>query len=152
MSTKTLFDERLKGISQEIIDDVDDSIDIATRICEILKLKNLSHRDLADKLHKSESEISKWLSGLHNFTWKTLMRIQRVLGEPIVQVVNEEILRNQDLAKNFNFITSKLIEINKLKSASSRSMRNIETGDEMLRKDDFFWVPVKKIENNELRN
>jgi transcriptional regulator with XRE-family HTH domain len=44
---------------------------------------------LAHRLGKKESEISKWLTGRHNFTTKTLAHIALVLGEEVVKVPNE---------------------------------------------------------------
>ena len=37
-------------------------------------------------LNKKESEISKWLSGTHNFEIKTIAKIESVLEENIIQV------------------------------------------------------------------
>ena len=38
------------------------------------------------RLGKNESEISKWMRGTHNFTIDTLVSIENVLGEPIIEV------------------------------------------------------------------
>jgi transcriptional regulator with XRE-family HTH domain len=35
---------------------------------------------------KSESEISKWLTGLHNLELRTIYKIEAVLGEDIIEV------------------------------------------------------------------
>jgi len=48
--------------------------------------KGMSQRDLARALGKSELEISKWLTGLHNLELKTIARIEEVLGEEILSV------------------------------------------------------------------
>lgn len=40
---------------------------------------------------KKESEVSKWLTGTHNFTLKTIAKISAVLGEPIVEVTLQPI-------------------------------------------------------------
>ena len=59
---------------------------IADRIDEILKQKHLTQRDLARLTGKSESEISKWLTGRHNFTMKTLSLISTALATPVIRV------------------------------------------------------------------
>ena len=49
----------------------------------------MTQKELAAKMGKRESEISKWLTGRHNFTTKTLASISLALGEPIINVVSE---------------------------------------------------------------
>ena len=57
---------------------------IATRINSILESKGLKPVDLARKLDKNHSEISKWLTGTHTFTTKTLAKICLALEEEII--------------------------------------------------------------------
>ncbi|WP_275441315.1 helix-turn-helix domain-containing protein [Lepagella muris] len=47
----------------------------------------MRQKDLASMLDKKESEISKWMRGTHNFTIETISQIEKVLGEPILQVI-----------------------------------------------------------------
>ena len=46
---------------------------------KMLKEKGLKQKDLALRLGKNESEISKWMRGTHNFTIDTLVSIENVL-------------------------------------------------------------------------
>jgi transcriptional regulator with XRE-family HTH domain len=62
------------------------SIDIADRISMILESQGKTQKDLAQALGKSESEISKWLGGQHNFTVRTLTAVEDALGENIFVV------------------------------------------------------------------
>jgi len=80
------FSQLLRSIPEEVKNKVDISMAITTQINSILKRKNISQRAFAELLGKKESEISKWLSGNHNFTTNTLGKIQTVLGEPIISV------------------------------------------------------------------
>src|SRR4030043_1870007 len=91
MKKNPRFEELRRSIPKEIDIFVDRSFDIVDRIHEILKIKNLSQKDLADLLEKQESEVSKWMTGTHNFTLKTLVKIEDVLGFPIIKVINKEI-------------------------------------------------------------
>ncbi|MCY7358099.1 MAG: helix-turn-helix transcriptional regulator [Rudanella sp.] len=61
-------------------------LDVADRIHALLEQKGMSQKDLAVALHKSESEISKWLSGTHNLELKTIIRIEDALDEDILTV------------------------------------------------------------------
>ncbi|TDO20303.1 helix-turn-helix domain-containing protein [Pedobacter duraquae] len=43
-----------------------------------------SQKRLSQELGKSESEISKWLTGLHNFTFKSISKLEAVLGRELL--------------------------------------------------------------------
>ncbi|MCI5451072.1 helix-turn-helix transcriptional regulator, partial [bacterium] len=47
---------------------------------------NLTQKDFAQKLHKRESEISKWLTGRHNFTMQTIAKIETALGCKLINI------------------------------------------------------------------
>ena len=58
---------------------------IAANIDDALKAKGISQKDLASRLGKQPSVVSKWLSGTHNFTCDTLMDIQSVLEIELIK-------------------------------------------------------------------
>ncbi|MDD2982439.1 MAG: helix-turn-helix transcriptional regulator [Crocinitomicaceae bacterium] len=60
--------------------------DIVVRINQILEDKGMSQKELAEGLNKSQSEISKWLNGDHNFTLRSLAKIQAELGEELFYI------------------------------------------------------------------
>ena len=70
MKNKRLEARRSK-ISTEIDAFVKQSFDIVVRIHEILFAKGIQQKDLAVLIGKSESEISKWMTGTHNFKKKS---------------------------------------------------------------------------------
>ena len=53
---------------------------IAAKIDDALQTKGWGKKQFADSLGKQSSEITKWLSGSHNFTINTLAEIEYVLG------------------------------------------------------------------------
>lgn len=65
---------------------VDLSFRIVNRIHDILEEKGLKQKDLAQRLGKNESEVSRWMRGTHNFTIDTLIAIENALGEPVISV------------------------------------------------------------------
>jgi len=87
MKRNAIMEESRKLITPEIKQSVDFSIDIANRIFDILEMKKMKQKDLAILMGKSEAEISKWLKGTHNFNVDTILKIQTILGEDIIQVV-----------------------------------------------------------------
>jgi len=86
-----MLEEIRTKISQEIKDEIDFSFSIVDRIEELLNKKKMSRKDLANALGKKESEISKWMTGTHNFTIKTIKKIERALGENIIIVITRTI-------------------------------------------------------------
>ena len=56
------------------------SFAIADRIDAVLKAKGMSQKKFAEQLGKRESEISKWLTGRHNFTLQTIAKIETALN------------------------------------------------------------------------
>lgn len=81
-----LFDKALSTVSKDVSRYVDKSFEIANQIHYILSEKGITQRDLAKRLGKKESEVSKWLSGMHNLTMKTITKIEIALGEEIILV------------------------------------------------------------------
>jgi transcriptional regulator with XRE-family HTH domain len=67
---------------------VSKSFDISGRILDILEEKGWTQKDLAEKLSKKESEISKWMKGTHNFTLETIAKIEIALGQTILDTSN----------------------------------------------------------------
>ena len=61
---------------------------IAERISEILKAKGLTQKDFARLLNKRDSEISKWLTGRHNFTTQTIARIETALDSKLISIAH----------------------------------------------------------------
>lgn len=86
MKIDPLFKECLSNVAPEVRSEVRLNMDIANRIYDILKEKNMTQREFATLMGKRESEISRWLTGSHGFTTTTLAKIEAVLEEPIVEV------------------------------------------------------------------
>lgn len=79
-----IFDKIAKETPEESKKFVEKSMDIVLTIHELLRKKGLSQKEFAKKMEKSESEISKWLCTGHNFTLKSIAKIEAVLGESVL--------------------------------------------------------------------
>lgn len=86
MKTNRILDEIRGDITPEMKARTELSVAIANRIYDILEAKNMSQKDLARLMGKTETEVSRWLSGTHNMTVATICRISAALGEEIVMV------------------------------------------------------------------
>ncbi len=92
---------------------VEKNLAIANKIAEILKVRGLKPADLARMLDKKPSEISKWLTGMHNFTTKTIVKIEVVLGEDIIHTEPQKVylkvmVNSQDLEEETVFEKSEV--------------------------------------------
>ena len=63
---------------------VDFCVASANRIFDVMTELGMKQRDLAKALGKTETEVSRWLSGTHNLTIATIAKIAAVLGDDII--------------------------------------------------------------------
>lgn len=78
------MDEIRQTISPDMKIRMELSVAIANRIYSILEQRGLSQKDFARMMGKTETEVSRWLSGTHNLTISTISKITSVLGEDII--------------------------------------------------------------------
>ncbi len=86
-----VFQRILDNTPKDVDIFVDWYADLVVRINQLLLENNISKKQLADKLDKKPSEISKWLSGEHNFTLRSLAKLSAELGEPLLEVPKKKI-------------------------------------------------------------
>ena len=84
MRTNRMIDQVRGSITPELKLQMEMSVAIANRIYEILEIKCMTQKDLAQRLGKTETEVSRWLSGTHNLTLSTISKVSVALGEDIV--------------------------------------------------------------------
>ena len=80
------FKEKLKKVSPEIKMEMQLSAEIIAKIDSILKEKNITQRELAKKLGKSEAVVSRWTTGFPNLTLRSIAELSVALGEPLIFV------------------------------------------------------------------
>ena len=88
MKTNRIMDEIRSCISPEMKLQMELSVAIANRIYAILEAKGLSQKDFAHLMGKTETEVSRWLSGTHNLTMATICKISAALGEDVIKVAD----------------------------------------------------------------
>lgn len=88
---KDIFFEELEKINPEQRAFLEKNIAITERIYDLLAQKGYTQKDLAKKLGKHESEVSKWLSGMHNFTLNSLIKLEQVLEGRIVEIFSSNV-------------------------------------------------------------
>lgn len=88
--TDSIIDEIFNGISKEEYELTEKKMLLAARIDDAIKARGWQKQDLAKALHKRPSEISKWLSGTHNFTTETLWEIEKILGTDLINLQEQD--------------------------------------------------------------
>lgn len=78
------MDEIRETMSPEMKKQMELSVLIANRIYEVLEEKGMSQKEFAQLMGKTETEVSRWLSGTHNMTMSTIAKISTALGEDII--------------------------------------------------------------------
>ena len=85
--TSRTLEEILGPVPATIQAEVDLSFEISDSIDALMRQRGLSKKQFADALGRRPSEITKWLSGEHNFTISTLAMLSSFFGQPIITVV-----------------------------------------------------------------
>ena len=81
-----IVEEAAKNISEQERAIFDLNFRISERIYQIMRLRNMTKRELARLTGKKESEVSRWFMLGHNFSCKSIAIIQQALGAPIIEV------------------------------------------------------------------
>lgn len=59
---------------------------ITEKVCSLLKEKGIKKNEFAQMLGKSPSELSKWLTGSHNLTLKSIAKMEIALGVDLINI------------------------------------------------------------------
>lgn len=62
------------------------SFAISNRLAALMQERGLNRKQLAEALGKRPNEITRWLSGEHNFTISTLAMLSTFFGKSIIKV------------------------------------------------------------------
>lgn len=62
------------------------SFAISNRLASLMQERGLNKKQLAEALGKRPNEITRWLSGEHNFTISTLSMLSTFFGKSIINV------------------------------------------------------------------
>ena len=65
---------------------IERNLAITEKVCAVLKERGIKKKQFAEMLGKSPSEVSKWLSGLHNLTLKSITKMEDVLDINLINI------------------------------------------------------------------
>ena len=80
------FIDALERIPKAIQKQVDLSMGVSDRIAAILQNRGMTQKEFARMMGKTEAEVSRWLSGNHNFTLSTIAKISSALDKDIISI------------------------------------------------------------------
>ena len=66
-------------IPVEVSEQNDRRMGLAVKIADTLRSRGITNQECAFMMGKKPSEVTRWLSGTHNFTTETLWQMERVL-------------------------------------------------------------------------
>lgn len=78
------FDAGIEKMPEDSKIFVDKSLEIADYIFRVMEQKGMKQKDLAEKMGKSEAEVSKLLAGMHNYTLRSISKMEAALGCTII--------------------------------------------------------------------
>ncbi len=99
--------------------------DIVVRVNQLLKAKGFSQKDLADKLEKRPSEVNKWLIGEHNFTLRSLAKLEAELKEPIINIPQRKPIGTSGYVTVFRNINTDVTYTNTWKKSKSKNKKSL---------------------------
>lgn len=84
MKTNPLMDAIREQTSPEVRKQIDLQVMVANRVYDILEQKGLTQKELAQRLGKTETEVSRWLCGTHNMTLATIAKLAVALDDDLI--------------------------------------------------------------------
>ena len=78
--------EIVSQVPPEIKEEINLSFAISNKIDALMQERGLSKKQFADQIGKRPSEVTRWLSGQHNFTISTLAMLSAFFGKSIITV------------------------------------------------------------------
>lgn len=80
------YREMVSQVSPDIKEEINLSFAISNKIDALMQERVLSKKQFADQIGKRPSEITRWLSGQHNFTVSTLAMLSEFFCKSIITV------------------------------------------------------------------
>ena len=104
-----LLQELMDEVTPVEMEQTNVKMQLAANIEDLIRSKGWSKTRFALELNKTQPEISKWLSGAHNFTVETLVQISQVLGIEIAALFAQkqvkDVYSNTFSTASYQYIT-----------------------------------------------
>ena len=84
MNRNNIYLEAVKGIPSDVKKETEYTFAVSDAIHRIMMKQELTQKELAKKMGKTETVVKGWLSGEHKFTLRTLAKLSVALGEDVI--------------------------------------------------------------------
>ncbi|GGG62465.1 helix-turn-helix domain-containing protein [Hymenobacter glacieicola] len=113
------------------------SVGIGDEILAALDRKKMSQRDLATELNCSETLVSRWLGGMHNFTLRTIARIEEILETDLLLTPEKaaERYNNHPKVTLYQTVTSQAAQLQLRDFPVHRDVYSIKIGQSVSHSD-----------------
>lgn len=91
-----VFQQMVASVPKEVAAEIDLSFAIADEIYALMKERGLTKKQFAEALGKKPSEVTKWLSGQHNFTIRTLSMLSTFFNKPLIRVGSQDYIFQEE--------------------------------------------------------
>ena len=85
-TTKISLREMAAACRPEIKEEVRLTMGVSNRLDDLMHEKGISKIELAKALDKRPSEVTRWLSGQHNFTLRTIALLSAYFGTSRIDI------------------------------------------------------------------
>ena len=85
--TANMLQKMITQVPSDTKKQYDYSFDLSDRIDEQMKAQGISRRELARRMGKRPSEVTRWISGQHNFTLATIAKLSVALNHDFLKIV-----------------------------------------------------------------
>ncbi len=99
----SFLEELRNETSPQMSQQISKRMKLAVQIDDVLMSRGLTNQEFAFMMGKKPSEITRWLSGTHNFTTETLWEIERVLNIQLLtsSVPAEKVIKETEELRTF---------------------------------------------------
>lgn len=80
------FREVVANTSPEIKEEIRLTMGVSDKLDALMHEKGISKVELARALDKRPSEVTRWLSGQHNFTLRTIATLSAYFGTSLIDI------------------------------------------------------------------
>ena len=77
---------------------------VAAKIADAMRSSGMNQKQLAQKMGKTESEVSEWLSGDRNFTLDTLTEIEHTLNVSLLNTEKPRYAYSEEVNKSATIV------------------------------------------------
>jgi transcriptional regulator with XRE-family HTH domain len=103
------------------------NLDITEQVYKILEEKGWSQKDLARMLEKTDAEVSKWLSGTHNLTLRSITKMEAALGRDII-LTPQKVTTSATTRKEIKYVRLSVHANTNLKNLSTEGFDGLALG------------------------